>query len=224
MSGFSFSALWEVPMVAPSKMACMASSSKWVITWLKASATALSHPFWYSNQKSYLARALTHWCPVASKLGVVMMYVKGLLSVFTRKGWHSRYSLKCSVTAHFNTRNSQLHRMVILLMRGECPAAIGYQVKPSIFLFLGKNCSPIPPSRCLFPVRNPWYNWQKLTLGCSYRLVLMLQMPKEPLQIKTLILISFWLPLQPSAHWVVGQFGQSPSWIIYNDPWGQGKP
>ena len=32
----------------------------------------LSHPFWYSNWKLNLARAPTHWWPVASKLGVVM--------------------------------------------------------------------------------------------------------------------------------------------------------
>ena len=68
------------------------------------------------------------------------MYVKGLLSVFTRKGWYSRYSLKCSMMAHFNARNS-FSGMVILLMCGECLAAIGYWVKLSVFLFLGKNCS-----------------------------------------------------------------------------------
>ena len=34
--------------------------------------------------------------------------VRGLLSVFTRNGWYNRFSLKCSVMAHFNTRNSYL--------------------------------------------------------------------------------------------------------------------
>ena len=90
MAWFSPSALWEAPMVAPSRTACTASGSRWVVTQLKASATVLSCPFWYSNQKSYLARAPAHQCPVASKLGVVKMYVKGLLSVFTRKGWYRR--------------------------------------------------------------------------------------------------------------------------------------
>ena len=37
----------------------------------------------------------------------------------------------------------------------------------------------------------------------------MLQMPQELLWIGILILTSCWLPLQPSAHLVVGQFGQS---------------
>ena len=36
------------------------------------------------------------------------MYIRGLLSFFTKKGWYSRYSLKCSVMDHFNARNSNL--------------------------------------------------------------------------------------------------------------------
>ena len=106
MVGFSLSTLWEVPMAVPSKMACTASGSRWVVTQFKASAAALSHPFWYSSQKLYLARALTQQYLVASKLGVDMMYVNGLLLVLTRKGCYSRYSLKCSMMTHFNARNS----------------------------------------------------------------------------------------------------------------------
>ena len=45
MAGFSLSALCEAPTAAPSKMACTASGSRRVVTRLKASAAALSHPF-----------------------------------------------------------------------------------------------------------------------------------------------------------------------------------
>ena len=68
-------------MVAPSRTACTASSPRQVVIQLSASATALSHPFWYSNWKLNFTRAPTHWWPVASKLGVVIIYIKGLLSV-----------------------------------------------------------------------------------------------------------------------------------------------
>ena len=48
-------------MVAPSRMAHMASGPRQVVIQLSASATALSHPFWYSRQKLNFARAPTHW-------------------------------------------------------------------------------------------------------------------------------------------------------------------
>ena len=51
------------------------------------SATVLSCPFWNSNQKLNFARAPTHQWPVASKLGVVIIYIKGLLSVLTVTHW-----------------------------------------------------------------------------------------------------------------------------------------
>ena len=57
---FSPFALWEAPMIAPSRMACMASGPTRVVIWLSTSATALSHPFWYSNWKLNFARAPTH--------------------------------------------------------------------------------------------------------------------------------------------------------------------
>ena len=107
-AGFSFSALYEVHTAAPSKMACTASGSRWVVTQLKPSAAALSLPFWYSSLKSYLARALTQWCPGMSKLGIDIIYINRLLLVLTRKGWYNRYSLKCSVMAHFNAYKLQL--------------------------------------------------------------------------------------------------------------------
>ena len=37
----------------------------------------------------------------------------------------------------------------------------------------------------------------------------MLRMPQEPLQTGTLILTSCWLPLQPSAHLVLGNSGKA---------------
>ena len=58
--GFSSSTPWGAPMVAPSRTDCMASSPRQVVIWLNASATVLSHPFWYSNWKLNLARAPTH--------------------------------------------------------------------------------------------------------------------------------------------------------------------
>ena len=59
-AGSSPSALWEVPMVAPSRMACMASGKRQVVIQLIASAMTLSHPFCYSNQKLNFTRAATH--------------------------------------------------------------------------------------------------------------------------------------------------------------------
>ena len=108
MAGSPPSALWVAPKITPSRMDHTASGPRWVVIWLSMSAMVLSHPFWYSNQKLNFARAPTHWWPVVSKLGVVIIYAKGLLSVLTRKGWYSNYSLKCSEMAHFSARNSSL--------------------------------------------------------------------------------------------------------------------
>ena len=63
------------------------SGSSQVATQLSTSATVLSHPFWYSNSKLNCTRALTHRWPVASRFSVIIMWVKGLLSIFSRKGW-----------------------------------------------------------------------------------------------------------------------------------------
>ena len=60
-TGSSPSALWAAPKVAPSRMDCMASRPRQVTIQLSMSATVLSHPFWYSNQKLNFARAPTHW-------------------------------------------------------------------------------------------------------------------------------------------------------------------
>ena len=67
------SALWAIPRVTPSRMDCTASGPRWVVIQLRASTTILSHLFWYCNWKLNLARAPTHWWPVASKLGVVII-------------------------------------------------------------------------------------------------------------------------------------------------------
>ena len=73
---------------------------------LRVSAAPFSGPFWYSRENSNEARVPTHLCLVASRLGVVRMYVKGLLSIFTIKGAYAKYSLKCSITLHLRVRNS----------------------------------------------------------------------------------------------------------------------
>ena len=54
------SALWAIPRVTPSRMDCTASGPRGVVIQPRASATVLSHPFWYSNWKLNLARAPTH--------------------------------------------------------------------------------------------------------------------------------------------------------------------
>ena len=97
-----------VPTMAPS-IREQTILQLWLIgTQLRASATLLSAPFWYSNANSKEANVATHLCPVASRLGVVRTYVYGLLSVLATKGVYARYSLKCSVTLHFRPRNSSL--------------------------------------------------------------------------------------------------------------------
>ena len=108
MAGSWTSAWCADPKVTLSRIDFTVSGSRWVVTWLSAFTTVLSHPFWYSNSKLNHTRAPTHQWPIASRLGVIIMYVSGLLSILTRKDWQGRYSLKCSVTAHFSARNSSL--------------------------------------------------------------------------------------------------------------------
>ena len=134
-AGSSPSALWEAPRVAPSRTACMASESRCVVIRLSASATALSHPFWYSNWKLNFARAPIHQWPVASKLGVVIMYVRGLLSVLTRKGWYNKYSLKCSAIWW---SGSSFHGLWV-------PGCHRLPDKTAHLLVSGKALLPIPP-------------------------------------------------------------------------------
>ena len=98
----------QPPGVIPLRMHLTISGLRWVVIWLSASAMVFLHPFWYSNWMLNLTRPPTHLWPVASRLGVIIILVTGLLSVFTRKGWYSKYSLKCSVTTHISVRNSSL--------------------------------------------------------------------------------------------------------------------
>ena len=67
------SALSEVPMVTLSRMDFSASAFSFHATQLRASATALSLPFWYSVINVNPTSDSTQWCWMASKLGVVRM-------------------------------------------------------------------------------------------------------------------------------------------------------
>ena len=99
------SPLSAVPIVAPSRSDCTISWFWQMGTLLRASAAPFSHPLWYSRVKSNEASTPSHRCPVMSKLGVVITYISGLLSICTVKGVYTRYSLKCLVMLHFKARN-----------------------------------------------------------------------------------------------------------------------
>ena len=86
-------------------MVTASGSNLWGIR-LRISATLLSAPFRYLMVMLYLASAATHWCPMASRLGVVIAYMRGLLSVCTVKGLYRRYFLNWLVMAHLRARNS----------------------------------------------------------------------------------------------------------------------
>ena len=101
-------ALPAVPMVTPSRLDFTASAFSFDTTWLRASATALSHLFWYLMLNVNPASNSIQWCWVASKLGVVKMWASGLLSVFTTNSFQCMYSWSCSAIAHFKTKNSCL--------------------------------------------------------------------------------------------------------------------
>ena len=72
-AGSWVSALPILPMVTPSRIDFTTSESNFDVTQLRASATALSLPFWYSILNVNPASDSTQWCQVASKLGVVKM-------------------------------------------------------------------------------------------------------------------------------------------------------
>ena len=85
---WSWSLAWyTTPSVTALRMDFTVSGSSWVVTQLGKSATMLSCPFWYSSLKWNHTRAPTHQWPVAFRLGVDIMYVRGLLSAFTRNDW-----------------------------------------------------------------------------------------------------------------------------------------
>ena len=85
MAGSWTSTKWADPNVPPLRIDLTVSWSSQVVTQLSASATVLSHPFWYSSSKLNCTRAPTDQWPVASRLGVDIMYVSRLLSILTRK-------------------------------------------------------------------------------------------------------------------------------------------
>ena len=90
-----------------SSLSASSSDSRSSFILLKALATVLFFPFWYSRKKSYFASLLIHLCFMASMLGDVRKYVSGLLSVQTLKRRPNRYIWKCSID-HFMARNSSL--------------------------------------------------------------------------------------------------------------------
>ena len=92
------------------------SNSSLSPTRLSASATLLSAPQRYSMVKLNPARDATQQWPTASKLGVDIMYIRGLLSVFMRNGWYCRYSRNCSVIGHLRVRNSNLDQWYLSLI------------------------------------------------------------------------------------------------------------
>ena len=59
--------------VTLSRMDFMVSGPSLGVSWLRASAAASFHPFWYSMLKVNLASYSTQQCQVASRLGVVTM-------------------------------------------------------------------------------------------------------------------------------------------------------
>ena len=80
-----------IPTVTSSRMDFMVTTSSFSVTWLRASVAALSLPFWYLMLKVNLASDATQWCQVASKLGVIMMYVSILLSVLMHSFDNERF-------------------------------------------------------------------------------------------------------------------------------------
>ena len=102
----SASPLLSAPIRATSNRDLTILPLQWMGPRLRASAAPLSAPFWYTKVNAKEASVPTHLCPVASRLGVVRIYVRGLLSMQTTNGAYAKYSLKCSVMLHFSVRNS----------------------------------------------------------------------------------------------------------------------
>ena len=73
MVGSWTSAQCTASRVTPLRIYLTMSGSRQVVTQLSISTTVLSSPFWYSNWKLNLARAPTHWWPVALRFGVIIM-------------------------------------------------------------------------------------------------------------------------------------------------------
>ena len=87
MAGLWTLAQCVIPKATPLSKDFTVSRSSQVVTQLSASVNVLSHPFWYPNSKLNCTRALTHWWPMESRLGVDIMYISRLLSVCTTNDW-----------------------------------------------------------------------------------------------------------------------------------------
>ena len=87
MAGLWTLALYTIPKVTPSRMDSTVLGSSQVVTQLSTSTTVLPCPFWYSNLKLNCARAPTHQWPIASRLGVDIIYLSRLLSLCTTNDW-----------------------------------------------------------------------------------------------------------------------------------------
>ena len=133
------------------------------------------------------------------------MYISGLLSGFTKKVWYNKYSLKCSVTAHFNGKKLQFGGVVVLFMGCECQAAIRYQIKLAICLFLGKHYSWSLLRIIHFKEEVLCIIQWKPEQDCSCRLVLMPGRSQGHFQKVTATLTFYWLPLAkyPFNGWVI---------------------
>ena len=70
---------------ASSTFLASSSESHSSLILLKASAIVLFLPFWYLREKSYFTSSFILLCFMASMLGEVRKYVRGLLSVWTLK-------------------------------------------------------------------------------------------------------------------------------------------
>ena len=66
--------------------------SSFDVTQLRVSGAVLSRPFRYLMLNVNLVRDSTQQCQVASKLGVVMIYVTWVVSVMATNGFQSKYS------------------------------------------------------------------------------------------------------------------------------------
>ena len=142
------SAFPTIPMVTPSRMDLTASAFSFDITWLWASATTLSLPFWYLMLNVNPTSDSTQWCWMATKLEVVIMWVSGLWSVFTTNGFQCRYSLILNYAHEWS--GTSLH-----MQHGGIAYKAVFVITPP----------PIPPCQHQFPRVMAFKSQQKLTQG-----------------------------------------------------------
>ena len=102
-------------VTAPSSRDHTMSGSCCTGTQLSASAAALSNPFWYSRLNLYDTSAPTHWCLVASRLGVVNMYVKEVVVCAYHKQGIGQIFFEVFSNAPLQHQEFQLRAMIFLL-------------------------------------------------------------------------------------------------------------